>query len=86
MSATVSETKMFHLNESVNLNTNRMCTLQDAAERTAGISSLPQPYLNPLTKLYPNQLTKPNPNSPQPQLVTILTDITTHNPKLLQYS
>ena len=34
---------IFHLNESVNLNTNRMCTLQDAAERTAGAL----PDLNP---------------------------------------
>ena len=54
MSATVSETKMFHLNESVNLNTNRMCTLQDAAERTAGILlTFTQPRPN-LTLSYSN--------------------------------
>ena len=57
MSATVSETKMFHLNESVNLNTNRMCTLQDAAERTAGMSTLPQPLTIPQPA---------NPSLPQP--------------------
>ena len=53
MSATVSETKMFHLNESVNLNTNRMCTLQDAAERTAGTTPThAQPILD-LIQSYP---------------------------------
>jgi WD repeat-containing protein 35 len=42
MSATVSETKMFAMNESVNLNTQRMCLLQDASERTAGSLQLLQ--------------------------------------------
>jgi WD repeat-containing protein 35 len=36
MSAVVSESKMFNLNESVDLNTRRMCILQEANERTAG--------------------------------------------------
>lgn len=36
MSAVVSEAKMFALNESVDLNTKRMCLLQDSNERAAG--------------------------------------------------
>jgi WD repeat-containing protein 35 len=36
MSSVVSETKMFLLNESVDLNTKRMCLLQDSNERSAG--------------------------------------------------
>ena len=36
MSAGVSETKLFALNESVDLNTKRMCLLQDSNERAAG--------------------------------------------------
>ena len=36
MSSVVSETKMFMLNESVDLNTKRMCLLQDSNERAAG--------------------------------------------------
>jgi WD repeat-containing protein 35 len=36
MSSAVSESKMFLLNESVDLNTKRMCQLQDATERSAG--------------------------------------------------
>jgi len=36
MSAVVSESKMFQLNESVDLNTKRMCLLQDSNERSAG--------------------------------------------------
>lgn len=36
MSSVVSETKMFLLNESVDLNTKRMCLLQDSNERAAG--------------------------------------------------
>lgn len=36
MSSVVSETKMFLLNESVDLNTKRMCSLQDSNERAAG--------------------------------------------------
>lgn len=36
MSSVVSESKMFLLNESVDLNTKRMCLLQDSNERTAG--------------------------------------------------
>lgn len=36
MSSVVSESKMFLLNESVDLNTKRLCTLQDASERAAG--------------------------------------------------
>lgn len=36
MSAVVSESKMFKLNESVDLNTKRLCLLQDANERTSG--------------------------------------------------
>jgi WD repeat-containing protein 35 len=35
MSAMVSEAKMFQLNESVDLNTKRMCSLQDSNERAA---------------------------------------------------
>jgi hypothetical protein len=35
MTAVVSESKMFKLNESVNLNTNRMCSLQDSNERSS---------------------------------------------------
>lgn len=35
MSAIVSETKQFKLSESVDLNTNRLCSLQDANERTS---------------------------------------------------
>jgi len=35
MSSVVSESKMFRLNESVDLNTKQMCTLQDANERSA---------------------------------------------------
>jgi WD repeat-containing protein 35 len=35
MSAVVSEAKMFMLNESVDLNTKRMCTLQESNERSA---------------------------------------------------
>eukprot|EP01035_Chromulina_nebulosa_P020795 gene20795-26959_t len=37
MSAVVSEVKMFKLNENVDLNTKRMCSLQDANERTSVI-------------------------------------------------
>ena len=36
MSSVVSESKMFLLNESVDLNTRRMCLLQDSNERSAG--------------------------------------------------
>ncbi len=36
MSAVVSESKLFSLNESVDLNTKRMCLLQDSNERSAG--------------------------------------------------
>ena len=36
MSAVVSESKLFQLNESVDLNTKRMCLLQDSNERAAG--------------------------------------------------
>ena len=36
MSAVVSEAKLFSLNESVDLNTKRMCLLQDSNERAAG--------------------------------------------------
>jgi len=36
MSSVVSEAKMFALNESVDLNTKKMCLLQDANERAAG--------------------------------------------------
>lgn len=36
MSAVVSESKLFTLNESVDLNTKRMCLLQDSNERAAG--------------------------------------------------
>jgi hypothetical protein len=36
MSSVVSETKLFTLNESVDLNTKRMCSLQDSNERAAG--------------------------------------------------
>ena len=35
MSSVVSESKMFMLNESVDLNTKQMCSLQDANERSA---------------------------------------------------
>ena len=42
MSSVVSETKMFLLNESVDLNTKRMCLLQDSNERSAGILSMLQ--------------------------------------------
>ena len=35
MSSVVSESKMFHLNESVDLNTKRMCSLQTSNERAA---------------------------------------------------
>lgn len=35
MTSVVSESKMFKLNESVNLNTNRMCSLQDSNERSS---------------------------------------------------
>lgn len=37
MSAVVSESKMFLLNESVELNTKTMCSLQDSGERAAGL-------------------------------------------------
>ena len=37
MSAVVSESKMFLLNESVDLNTKTMCQLQDSGERAAGL-------------------------------------------------
>ena len=36
MSSVVSESKTFHMNESVDLNTQKMCALQDSNERTAG--------------------------------------------------
>lgn len=36
MSAVVSESKIFRMNESLDLNTKRLCDLQDANERTAG--------------------------------------------------
>ena len=36
MSASVSESKLFLLNESVDLNTKRMCSLQESNERAAG--------------------------------------------------
>eukprot|EP01038_Epipyxis_sp_PR26KG_P007778 gene7778-10566_t len=36
MSSVVSETKMFQLNESLDLNTKRMCSLQDSNEKAAG--------------------------------------------------
>jgi WD repeat-containing protein 35 len=36
MSSVVSESKMLMLNESLDLNTNRLCLLQDANERTSG--------------------------------------------------
>eukprot|EP01039_Chlorochromonas_danica_P008189 gene8188-9034_t len=36
MSSVVAETKMFMLNESLDLNTKRMCSLQDSNERAAG--------------------------------------------------
>ena len=36
MSSVVSESKTFHLNESVDSNTQKMCLLQDSNERTAG--------------------------------------------------
>lgn len=36
MSSVVSESKMFKLNESVDLNTKKLCALQDANERTSG--------------------------------------------------
>ena len=36
MSSVVSESKLFNLNESVDLNTKRMCLLQDSNERAAG--------------------------------------------------
>ena len=37
MSSVVSESKMFQLNESVELNTKTMCLLQDSSERSAGL-------------------------------------------------
>jgi WD repeat-containing protein 35 len=40
MSAVVSESKLFQLNESVDLNTKRMCLLQDSNERTANAVQL----------------------------------------------
>ena len=36
MSSVVSESKTFHMNESVDINTQKMCALQDSNERTAG--------------------------------------------------
>lgn len=36
MSSVVSESKTFHMNESVDVNTQKMCALQDSNERTAG--------------------------------------------------
>ena len=42
MSSVVSETKMFMLNESVDLNTRKLCQLQDANERVAGSMQIVQ--------------------------------------------